>query len=254
MTHSKSISLRVCEEEGIDRICMATYARRGAARGVVHDAKTLCLECEVGPGRSNPTARTLALARRQHQVDAHRLPNRPACRRASSLGWNGGGNGRSVETPISVTESDEQISVCTGVLRFGISTERFALLDYAERGQRNAEGHFVANQSFIGRYRGRRVGHYLRVGACWRHGATPIRYGRHLQRSAGGRRIRSVRGRTGGLCVSSCAAAGPTKPTCPCTTTPATDRCAGLRAYTPTPASRFSVSSTRSYLPEQHAK
>ena len=47
------------------------------------------------------------------------------------------------------------------------------------------------------RRRGRRVGHDLGVGACRGHGSTPIWHGRHLQRSTGGRRIRSVRGRTG---------------------------------------------------------
>lgn len=151
MAGSKSISLRVCEEEGINRTAWPLTRGVALPEGAVHDAQALRLECE--DGRAVPTQlRPLSHWRDgsikwvliDFQTD---LP--AGGESAFTLGWNGGGTAR-VETPIRVTESDGQISVCTGTLRFGISTERFALLDYVERGQRNAEGHFIADQSFIG--------------------------------------------------------------------------------------------------------
>ena len=42
MTHSKSISLRVCEEAGIDRIAWPLTRGVALPEGVVHDATTLC--------------------------------------------------------------------------------------------------------------------------------------------------------------------------------------------------------------------
>ena len=155
MTHSKSISLRVCEEAGIDRIAWPLTRGVALPEGVVHDAKTLCLENEVGQHVAIQL-RALSYWRDgsikwiliDFQTD---LP--AGGERAFTLRWNSGA-AAAAKTSIRITESDEQISVCTGVLRFGISTRRFALLDYAERGQRSAEGHFVVNQSFIGSAKG----------------------------------------------------------------------------------------------------
>ena len=73
MTHSKSISLRVCEEAGID---IAWPLTRGVYCGALSMTQNAVPRKRSRTGRSNPTARTLALARRQHQVDTHRLPNR----------------------------------------------------------------------------------------------------------------------------------------------------------------------------------
>ena len=253
MAAGKGISLRVCEEDGIDRTAWPLTRGVALPGGAVHDAQALRLECEDGravPIQLRPLSHwrdgSIKWVLIDFQTD---LPAEGES--IFTLGWNGGGTA-SVETPICVTESDGRISVCTGTLRFGIGTERFALLDYVERGQRSAEGHFIADQSFLGDAEGD-AGHDLGVGAC--RGTDRHLYGMGGTCSARWRKTNTKRAwKNRAPCGSSCAAAGPTKPMCPCTTTPAIGHCAGLRAYTPMPAIRFCASSTRSYLPERRAK
>jgi len=48
MAGSKSISLRVCEEEGINRTAWPLTRGVALPEGAVHDAQTLRLECEDG--------------------------------------------------------------------------------------------------------------------------------------------------------------------------------------------------------------
>ena len=66
MAGSKGISLRVCEEEGIDRTAWPLTRGVALPEGAVHDAQALRLECEDGRARTNSATPAIALARRQH--------------------------------------------------------------------------------------------------------------------------------------------------------------------------------------------
>ncbi len=75
----------------------------------------------------------------------------PQQSRTFTLGWNVDSQSVAAQTPIAITDGDDHIVVCTGPLRFDISKTRFTLIDHAESGRCDAQGHFVSERPLLRR-------------------------------------------------------------------------------------------------------
>ncbi len=151
MEQNKWVALHVREEDGLAR--RAWPLTRGVAlpEGSAREIDSLCLWDESNlaqPAQFRVLSRwhdgSIKWVLTDFQADLSARQSK-----TFALRWNDDSHDVAVQTAVEITEDDDHIAVCTGPLHFGIGKRRFTLLDYAELGQRDAQGHFIAERQLL---------------------------------------------------------------------------------------------------------
>ena len=156
MEKSECVLLRVRQER--ETVCREWPLTRGVAlpEGAVSQTEALVLQDETNiahPAQLRPLAHWPDGSIKWLLVD-FQADLMPGQERTFSLRWGAAPAAASPQYPIEITEDDTAISVCTGPLRFAVSKRRFSLVDSAELGRREKDGHFVPERSLVERASG----------------------------------------------------------------------------------------------------
>ena len=152
----EAVVLQVKEEAGIGRAAWPLTRGVPLPEGAVRKVEALSLKDKAG---EELAIQTRALARWPDGSLKWALVDFQSDlgageQREYILRWEGEHEKVAATECVVVVESDDSIEVCTGALRFAVSTRQFSLFECAEIGARDQGGHFVAEADVLAHSQG----------------------------------------------------------------------------------------------------